>query len=280
MTPLDLDQVIRAVRDLPSLPVIVMDLLETMDHDDASSTVLAQQISQDQAIAAKILRVANSSFYGMSHHVTTIGQAVSILGFSTVRALVTAASISGAFIIDPRSSFDFPRFWKHAVATALCAKYLAPLHRVAPDRAFITGLLHDIGQLVLTTRFPEAYAVVMQTCRSDDCSVVEAEHLVLQIDHSTVGAALAQHWRFPPSIQQAVLLHHADSLHDDDPLIALAQVANAIAHALDLADDPMETVPEMATAAWQAVALDQATLARILPLIEAEFFAISPILVG
>ena len=278
MTPPRLDEIIRAVRDLPSLPVVVMELLETMEHDDANSIDLANKISQDQALAAKVLRLANSSFYGMSARVTTVPQAISILGFGTVRALVTAASISGAFVLDPQSSFNFAQFWKHAIATAICAKHITVPHRIAADIAFVTGLLHDIGQLVLATRFPQAYASVVEQCRASDCAVDVAERAVFDTDHATVGAALAAHWRFPLAMQQAVALHHDDALAGSDMLASIIHVANAIAHALDLAADPMEAVPALAESAWLAVALDPASLARILPRIEAEFQAISPIL--
>lgn len=278
MTTLQLDEVIRAVRDLPSLPVVLLELLEKMEHADASSTDLANKISQDQALAAKILRLANSSFYGMSSRVTTVPQAISILGFGTVRALVTAASLSGAFVLDPQSPFNFLQFWKHAIATAICAKHLAPLHRLAPDIAFIAGLLHDIGQLVLTSRFPQDYARVLEQCRNSDCAVVDAEQAVFQTDHAAVGAALAEHWRFPLAMQQAVAWHHDDALAGTGLLTAIVHVANALAHALDLTSDPMEAVPCIAEPAWALVALEPASLARILPRIEAEFAAISPIL--
>jgi putative nucleotidyltransferase with HDIG domain len=278
MTTLQLDEVIRAVRDLPSLPIVVMELLEKMEHDDASSMDLSNKISQDQALAAKILRLANSSFYGMSSRVTTVPQAISILGFGTVRALVTAASLSGAFALDPQSPFNFSLFWKHAIATAICAKHLAPAHHIAPDIAFIAGLLHDIGQLVLATRFPHDYASVLEKCRNNDWSLVEAERAVFQTDHAAVGAALTQHWRFPALMQQAVASHHDADLDGTETLAAIVHVANALAHALDLTADPREAVPPIAVAAWLHIALDGESLARMLPRIEAEFAAISPIL--
>lgn len=280
MSTLELDQVVRAVRDLPSLPVIVMELLETMEQEDASSALLAHKISQDQALTAKILRVANSSFYGMSARVTTVAQALSILGFSTVRALVTAASISGAFVLDANSPFNFSQFWKHAIATAICAKHLAPFSRVAPDSAFITGLLHDIGQLVLATKFAYAYAQVTAYRQANDCAVIDAERHILQLDHAMVGAALSEHWRFPLAMQQAVLQHHAIDSNHAEPLTVVIHIANTITHALDLAGDPMEALPDTSASAWQSIALDSNTLSRILPLIVAEFGAISPILAG
>lgn len=278
MTPVHVDEVIRAVRDLPSLPIVVLELLEKMEHADASSADLANKISQDQALAAKILRLANSSFYGMSSLVTTVPQAISILGFGTVRALVTAASLSGAFVLDPQSPFNFSRFWKHAIATAICAKHLAPSHRIAPDIAFIAGLLHDIGQCVLATRFPQAYANVIDQCRHNDCTVVDAEQAVFQTDHAAVGAALADHWRFPLTMQHAVAWHHDDAQAGSDKLAATVYVANAIAHALDLTSDPMESVPPIAESVWVVVGLDATSLAQILPRIEAEYAAIGPIL--
>ena len=268
MTPPDLEAIVRAVRELPSLPVIVMELLEAMENEAFNSAELAK----------KILRLANSSFYGASGRVTTVAQAMSILGLSTVRAVVTAVSISGAFVIDRHTPFNFSQFWKHATATAICAKHLAPLQQVAPDIAFITGLLHDIGQLVLATQFPDAFAAVIEQCCTNDYAVVEVEQQVLQTDHAAVGAALTAHWRFPLLIQHAVAWHHTDDLCGTEPLAAIIHIANALAHALDLTDDPMEAVPRISESAWQLVMRDPGLLNRMLPRIEAEFLAINSIL--
>ena len=145
MTALSTFDVVSTLRDLPALPAIVAELLGSLDRDDAGTKLLAEKLSHDQALTAKTLRLANSSFYGMQNKVTTIQQAIAILGFNSVRTLVVAASITGCFPMDGSGAFDFKAFWRHSVGTALCAKGLARHMSVNPDQAFMVGLLHDIS---------------------------------------------------------------------------------------------------------------------------------------
>ena len=128
MNAITLEQAIGNIRDLPSLPLVVTELISSFDQADTSVGELAAKISKDQALTAKTLRLANSSFYGLQCKVRTIDQAVAVLGFDSVRALVTAAGIIGnAGSAADAAHFDFPSFWRHAIGTALCAKSLARL---------------------------------------------------------------------------------------------------------------------------------------------------------
>lgn len=280
MTPLSLEQVVRGIRELPSLPLIVLELLEAMDQEDASIGLLAERISHDQALAAKTLRLANSSFYGMPSAVTTVQQAIAILGFGTVRMLVTAASIKQAFSQEGPSCFNFKQFWQYAIATAICTKSLAPAMRVSPDMAFITGLLHDVGQLVLAVQFPDQYAAVLKRVAADDCSLLDAERAVIGIDHAVVGGALAAHWSFPGAMQDAVERHHADHGASDAGLALAVHLADALAHAMDLTGNACEAVPLVSDAVWAHLPQDPDKLARMTRDIAAEYTSICQILVG
>jgi putative nucleotidyltransferase with HDIG domain len=257
------DDIIKAVRDLPSLPAVVIELLGSMDQEDIDTHALAAKITLDQALTAKTLRLANSSFYGMPSKVTTIAQAISVLGFHSIRTLVTACSITGSFAAGagPRSDFDFPAFWRHAVASAVCARLLAPYCRVNPDAAFTAGLLHDLGTLVLVTGFPEQYRSASAYQREHDCLTAEAQRAVFGIDHAAVGSALAAHWNFPAAIQAAVAAHHqpdvAAEAERGSPLnlSTVIYVANILAHALDLSCQQDDQAPPLSLPVWQALAL-------------------------
>ena len=144
MTRLSFEHIIRQIQELPSLPVVVLELLSSMDQDDTDVHVLAQKIELDQGLAAKTLRIANSSFYGMQSKVTSIPQAVSVLGFHSIRTVVTACALTGSFA-PVSGGFDFQAFWRHSLATAVAARLLAPHLRVNPETAFTAGLLHDLG---------------------------------------------------------------------------------------------------------------------------------------
>jgi HD-like signal output (HDOD) protein len=210
MSPIALDEVVRRVHDLPSLPAVVAELLSSMeDEDDIDLNYLAGRLALDQALTAKTLRLANSSFYGMPSKVISIPQAMSVLGLHSVRTLVTACGVIGAVPKAAGTPLDFDAFWRHAIATAVWARALARHLRQSPDTAFTTGLLHNLGTLVLATRFPEEYAAVpLWRSAHQDASVAEAELAVFGVDHTEAGRALAAHWKFPLAIQDAISQQH------------------------------------------------------------------------
>jgi putative nucleotidyltransferase with HDIG domain len=264
MSALDTAEVIARVRDLPSLPVIVMELLDTIGKDDIDIRTLADKVSHDQALTAKTLRLANSSFYGLPRKVTTIAQAISVLGFQSVRTLITAAAVTGSFTAPPGSSFDFSSFWRHALGTAVAARSLARHAHVNVEFAFTAGLLHDLGRLVLVTCYPERYDEALAWRREQDSLILEAERHVLGTDHTVVGGALAEHWKFPSVIQKAVMCHHEPDAKDAGVLAAVIHVADAISHGLDLSADPADAVPPVSDQTWAGLALPSARLREIL----------------
>lgn len=255
----DANDIIRSVRDLPSLPGVATELLATMEQEDIDTHALAARITHDQALTAKTLRLANSSFYGLQSKVTSIGQAISVLGFHSIRTLVTACAMTDSFTPRPGSGFDFAAFWRHATAGAVCARVLARHLRVNADTAFTTGLLHDLGTLVLVTRIPAEYAQVQAWQREHDCTAATAEQALFGTDHAAVGAALAAHWKFPPQIQAAVADHHMllpDGGVAPANLTTVIQAANVLAHALDLGGPEHDQAPPLSLAVWRAFALD------------------------
>lgn len=280
MSRLVLSDVVRDIRQLPSLPVVVMAVLETFEQPDVDTGVLAKKVAEDQSLAAKTLRLANSSFYGMPRKVNTLQQAITVLGFDSIRTLIVAAGITNNFYDSRDPHFDSRAFWLHSIATALCSKMVARELQLSQDSAFVTGLLHDIGKLVLVTRFPEQYAEAMRYRCSNDCYPMDAEQAVLGLDHAQVGRALAEYWKFPPATQNAIADHHSLDRRSSDDLAVVVHVADAIAHALDLAGQQDELVPQLADAAWARVALGAAAFRRVCRSAEEEFDAVSQILVG
>ena len=179
MSAVGMDEIVKQIHDLPSLPVVVMELLASMGNEDIDLNRLAAKITLDQSLTAKTLRLANSSFYGMQSTVTSIRQAIAVLGFHSIRTLVTACSVSAAFTPVPGQRFDFTAFWRHSVATAVAAKALAAHLRQNADTAFTAGLLHDLGTLVLATRYPARYEEALAYRQLHDCGVAEAEREVI-----------------------------------------------------------------------------------------------------
>ncbi|SFX16097.1 HDIG domain-containing protein [Janthinobacterium lividum] len=279
MTRLSFEHIIRQIQELPSLPVVVLELLSSMDQDDTDVHVLAQKIELDQGLAAKTLRIANSSFYGMQSKVTSIPQAVSVLGFHSIRTVVTACALTGSFA-PVSGGFDFQAFWRHSLATAIAARLLAPHLRVNPETAFTAGLLHDLGTLVLVTRFPAEHALVRSYRQAHDCQMADAELAVIGIDHAQVGSALAAYWKFPEAIQQAVADHHAIDRLEAGGLPLAVHLANAVALALDLAGVDDALVPPLSPAGWRSIALDEQAWLALLGQTEHTFDEMSRIMLA
>lgn len=278
MTSLALDQVLRKINNLPSLPTVVMELLASIEQEDVNLDALAHGIAQDQALTAKTLRVANSSFYGMAHQITTITEAIAVLGFRAVRSLATTAALVGTFDSHKLGRINFAPFWRHSVATAVCARELTKHLQLNTEHAYTAGLLHDIGRLVLVTQFQTAYEDVMAYRSLHDCTLLEAERAVLNLDHAAVGHAMTAHWKFPEGMQDAIANHHSPTLAPSQTLPRVLQVADALAHALDFSGDEDDLVPDLPPATWQLLGLDDTTLLAVMADSERQFEGASLVL--
>lgn len=266
--------------DLPSLPAVVMELLGSIEQEDVDIAVLARKVSHDQALTAKTLRLANSSAYGLAMKVTTIQQAITFLGFQTTRNLITAAALTGCFPNRHCAGFDDKAFWRHSVASAVCARMLARHLRVNQDIAFTAGLLHDIGRLVLVTLHPQRYADVIAERRRTDDLMLEVERQVIGVDHVMAGEALARHWNFSDTMRLAIAYHHAPETPGAGLLASIVHVANSVAHALDLAGVEDDMVPPVSPVAWTALGLCENTWLQVFRETELQFEEMSAILVA
>lgn len=233
MNQLTMPQVLQKISYLPSLPLVVMELLTSLDKESTDVTTLAESIGLDQTLTAQTLRLANSSFYGMAREVTTIAQAIAILGFRTIRSLATTAAFLNSLPHAQESAFELSTFWRHCIAVAVCARELAPVMEVNSEQAYTAGLLHDIGRLVLATQFPSQFDAVLSHRTTQHCTLTEAEMAVLGLDHTAVGQALTQHWNFPVALQQTVAVHHAAPRPGEIPLATAVRAADRLVHALE-----------------------------------------------
>jgi putative nucleotidyltransferase with HDIG domain len=280
MSGIVLDDIVRNLQDLPSLPAVVMELLSAIDQQDVDISVLAKKVSYDQALTAKTLRLANSSLYGLQVKVTTIQQAITFLGFQTTRNLITAAAVTGCFAHGQCPGFDDRAFWRHSIAAAACCKVIARRVRFNQDYAFTAGLLHDIGRLVLVSTFPKEYEQVMIWRNTNDSQVLEAEQVVMGVDHVVAGMALAEHWNFSDTIKSAIAHHHDPAEPGSGVLATIVHVANAVVHALDVAQDENDLAPTVSTVAWTALGLNEEAWLHVFRETELQFEEITQILLG
>jgi len=257
VSTLSIDEVTRSVRQLPSLPAVVAQLLDLFSADNPDCAAIGHAFDRDQALAARVLRVANSPFYGMPGQVASVHNAIVVLGLRNLRNLTLAAAVTTSFPAFTSDWFDQKGFWQHSLAVAQGADVLALRAGMHQESAFTAGLLHDIGRLVLVTCFPAQAREAVLHQREQDCDTAEAEQAVLGLDHAMVGAALARRWKFPAAVQQAIARHHAAAgdAQAPDTLADLLHLADVTAHALDLSGDPHERVPRLDGGAWHRLGL-------------------------
>ena len=269
------EDIVRQLHNLPTLSSVVVELLNCVDQEDIDIGTLARKVSHDQALTAKTLRFANSSFFGSQSKVSTIQQAISLLGMQSVRHLITASALAGHFQDGDCPGFDSRAFWRHSIATAVCCKVLAMHLHLNQDYAFTAGLLHDIGQLVLVSRFPRQYAAAIAYRAILDCHLLDAERAVLTTDHVVVGHALAVQWNFSEVIKNAITGHHEPDSFGNGSIASMVHVANAIVHGLDLEGAKDDLVPTLSQTAWDSLGLPESDYALIFRETELQFEAVS-----
>jgi putative nucleotidyltransferase with HDIG domain len=196
-----------------------------------------------------------------------VHDALRLLGLRTVGSMMGAASLAGYAHVARCPGFDFNVYWRHSLAVSMAAREIAVACGHDGDQAAVAGLLHDVGQLAMVAYFPDAFAAALDLGRTADCEPLQAERSVLGLDHAQVGGMVAQHWRLPPAMVQAIAAHHEPpALAPTGMATALTDVvhlADAMAHALDLAQDPQECVPNVSLDSWErlnAGRLDTAAL--------------------
>ncbi len=264
MHTITLHQVIENVKDLPSLPAVVMELLNEIDNDNIDSHLLAQKVTNDLALTATTLRYANSAYYSTMIKVTTVQQAIALMGLATVRKIITMAALSGCFPENNCKGFDHKAFWRHSNAVAIAARLIAKRLNFNTDVAFTAGLLHDLGALVLVTQYPQQYEASIAYRHEHQLSQFEAERQVLGIDHAAVGAALAEQWNFSDVMKNAIAGHH----HPETPglgfLATIIHVADGIAHALRLSATADTQTVEVSGDSWDSLALNQEAIQSLM----------------
>ncbi len=200
-----LKRVVQRIYDIPSFPLVIARLTEVAENPNSSSQDLAKVMEHDQALSAKVLKLVNSAFYSLPRPVSSLKHAITLVGFNSVRSLAISVSVRGAFGNDEAAT----QFWEHSLVTACAARHLCEMNRLPiKDDLFTAGLLHDIGVLVarryLTAEAKEAERLVLE----ESVDPLEAERTAIGVEHTLLGAWLAEHWSLPPLVRHVIRDHH------------------------------------------------------------------------
>lgn len=244
-----------------SLPAAYIKLNELVDDASSSTDQIAQVITQDVALTARLLRIANSPLYGMSSKIDTVSRAVTVLGTKQVRDLALATSAKKTFDGIPNDLMSMDTFWEHSILCALCARNLAmECLKSQREAVFVAGLLHDVGQLVLYNMLPDLSRQTLEACLDGPMTLEahEAEREIIGFDHAQVGGELAKRWSLPSNLQECIALHHDPAKAKDHPVeVAIVHIANSLAAMIELETDDPKDAPPIQDIAWETTGLNQ-----------------------
>lgn len=229
---MDPQTIVANVRSIFSLPDAVMRVNELIDSGDASNSELERVISSDPALTAKLLKFANSSYFGFSGKVETVLKAISIIGHKELSNLVIATSVTSTFKGISSDLVDMDTFWNHSIACGITARLLATSVS-SRERFFIAGLLHGVGRLVLFSQYPEKSAEALSHLNQGEEAVIRAEREIFGFSHAQLGAELLKQWKLPPNIWKLVEFQYdpmkeTEYQHDAKVLCAVLYIAMSI----------------------------------------------------
>ena len=230
-----LKQLVSQLRTLPSLPDLYREIEQELQSPNASAKSVAEIVSKDLGMSAKILQLVNSAFFGVRQHVSSPSQAVILLGLETIKNLVLSVQVFAQFDGAGPERLPLEALWAHSMKVGACARQLARVEEMesrSADYAFISGLLHDVGKLVLAANLPEQYDGVLARTHTGEIALHEAERDVFGATHAEIGSYLMGLWGLSDAVVEALAFHHAPMKHGGEGFTPTTAVyaANLLVH--------------------------------------------------
>ncbi len=260
---------VKRIKNLPTLPGIVQKISKMVENPDTTPQQVGRLISQDQVLSAKVLRMANSAFFGMSRKISSITQALIVLGFDVVKGLVLSTSVFDMM----KKTMD--GLWEHSIGCAAAAGVVAGrMGRKDVEEILVAGLLHDLGKVVLALQLPEETARILAICKKKKASFYRVEKAVLDFTHCDVGMWLAEHWNLPFALAEPMCYHHQPERSRLAPeQAAIVHLANILVRAYGFGFSGDRFVPPLSRPAWQMLGLHPDDFEGILEELEPKLLA-------
>ncbi|MDE3226832.1 MAG: HDOD domain-containing protein [Nitrospirota bacterium] len=248
---------IEKMGELPTLPHVVQKIVLMSNRPDTSAEDLGKIIEKDQVLAAKVLKLANSPFYGFPARIASVSHAVVVLGLNVVKGLTL-----GATAFDMMKAAGMEQLWRHSLGVAMMAHILAARVGVKnPDELFAAGLLHDLGKVVLQAKLSDLGAQIERVLKQSDGSRTQAEQEVLGLTHADMAGWLGDMWHLPSTLKDPMMFHHHPMLaRDAETQTAIVHVADVLVKAMGCGDSGDDLVPPLNQKAWTLMKLDEAGL--------------------
>jgi putative nucleotidyltransferase with HDIG domain len=256
------ESLVASIEDLVTLPEVAMRISRMVEDPTSSATDIGLAISNDAALTARLLRVANSPAFGQLGKISTINRAITVLGVRQVRDLTVGLTAVRTFEGIGNELVTMESFWRHSVLCAVAAGHIAARRGCGrAESPFIAGLLHDIGQLVIYRRAPDLgrRALLMSVDAPEDLGINSCEREVMGFDHGAVGVALARKWGLPRSLQECIEFHHDPQLAKEYPIdAAIVHIANSVAVLAEIGSTDLGDALAILPDALRATRLDSA----------------------
>jgi HD-like signal output (HDOD) protein len=250
-----------------------------LQSPQCSLVTIGEAIEKDPDLTARLLRLGNSSFYGFSTRLTTVTEAISLIGIQQVQDLILASSIVERFAGVAEEFVSMESFWRHSLACGIGARLIAMERRLPKaDKFFVAGLLHDIGRMVLFSQAPQWAQKVFQLYSSERLLLREAEARVLGYDHQQIGEALLRYWKYPLNLVVAVGFHHQPGGPDiAREEAAVVHLSDYLVNAMQIGSSGERMVPPLHSKAWETLGLSIKALAPIIAGIDEQIEAVQEV---
>lgn len=264
---------------LGSYAPVLEEIEAVLESPECSLVTVGEAIEKEPDLTARLLRLANSSFYGFSSRLTTVTEAISLIGIQQVQDLILASSIISQFNGMAAEFVSMESFWQHSISCGIGCRLLAMEKRLPKaDKFFVAGLLHDLGRLVLFSRAPQSAQKVFELYHQERLLLTEAENRVLGFDHQQIAAAVMQLWRFPNNLVQAVGCHHQPEASDIARMEAsVVHLADHLINALQIGSSGERFTPPLNQRAWETLGLPTTVLPGIVAGIESQLDAVQDV---
>jgi putative nucleotidyltransferase with HDIG domain len=260
----DLRARIENINALPTIPGVLKRLLGVIENPGVSLNEISNFISNDPALTTKVLKMVNSPIYGFPGRISSVNQAVILLGLNVVKGLLLGVSV---FELMQKTMIGL---WEHSLGCAITARFIAEKKGLKePEEASVDGLLHDIGKVLLILQFPEEYEKAMRDADIGNLSIYDAERAHFGTTHASVGSWMAQKWRFPQKLVDVIEYHHKPHLSKNAPVeSAIVHLSNILVRARGFGFAGDHTIMAVNPEAWQLLDLSEADLRDILGALE------------
>lgn len=257
-------ELVKGVDGLVTLPNVFIRINQLVEDPNSTTADIAKAVSQDPSFTVRLLRVANSPFYGFSSTIDTVAKAVSVIGTGQIRNLALSMSVARTFAGLPNNLVSMDNFWRHSLYCALIARILGKQARKCdPEALFTAGLLHDIGELIIFNRLPEQAkeCLLLVLDHAEEFPVYMAEQEIIKLDHAQVGGELARQWHLPPLLEECIAYHHSIGEAKRYPReTALVHLANILALMAEVDTLNPDDVSPIDPRAWEVTGLDETVI--------------------